>query len=75
MYWPSLDSDVVRHVRSCFPCIHNLKGPFFEQSFNVKTWASGPYQVIYLDHAGPYPETRGRSEYPWIFYTIQNLKE
>ncbi|XP_062540930.1 uncharacterized protein K02A2.6-like [Armigeres subalbatus] len=56
VYWPGIDSDIEKAVRSCSNCARNAPAP---PKFSTHHWEypKGPWERIHIDYAGPVADT------------------
>jgi len=60
--WPFVEEHVKAHVTSCLPC-RMVKGKVFKPILQVRDVEPVPFQVVAIDHAGPFPLTSSKKEY------------
>ena len=53
VWWPGIDADVERKVKSCPSCLQNQKMPPLAP-LHPWSWPSRPWERIHVDYAGPF---------------------
>ena len=53
VWWPNIDSDIIKKVQECTPCQVNQKDPASAPA-HVWEWPKKPWARLHIDHAGPF---------------------
>ena len=53
LWWPGIDKDVERRVKSCDPCQQNQKAPPVIP-LHPWSWPTKPWTRVHVDYAGPF---------------------
>ena len=53
VWWPGIDTDIERKVKSCLSCLQNQKMPLVAP-LHPWEWPAHPWERIHVDYAGPF---------------------
>lgn len=62
-YWPSMNSNIARWIKSCDKCAQAKPGPGLGKSPLMQFRVTAPMQIVAVDIFGPLPITENGNEY------------
>jgi hypothetical protein len=64
VFWPKVDDYIKARVKSCIEC-SLVKGKVFRPELQIRDIEAAPFEVIAMDHAGPFPRTATAKDTCW----------